>query len=136
MENKRKHLEMIQDVITRMAKNSFLLKGWSVTLTAAIFALAGNKDSPVVLPLIALLPIIMFWYLDGYFLHQERLFRKLYDHVRELPESEVDFSMDTSPFPGSVDTLSQVIRSNTLKLFHLPIAVLSLVVFILLLICR
>ena len=44
MEVKLKHLEMIQAVITRMAKNSFLLKGWSITLTAAIFALGtGTK---------------------------------------------------------------------------------------------
>ena len=31
-ENKRKHLEFIQQVITRMNANSFLIKGWAVTL--------------------------------------------------------------------------------------------------------
>lgn len=41
-DNKVKHLEMIQAVINRMAQNSFLLKGWSVVLTAAIFALAAD----------------------------------------------------------------------------------------------
>jgi hypothetical protein len=35
------HLQMIQAVITRMGSNSFLLKGWSVTLVAALFALAA-----------------------------------------------------------------------------------------------
>ena len=44
MENKLKHLEMIQGIINRMASNSFALKGWSVTLVAGIFALS-SKDA-------------------------------------------------------------------------------------------
>ena len=36
--------------------------------------------------------------LDGYFLWQQRLFRALYDHVRQLEESDIDFSMDIQPF--------------------------------------
>ena len=42
MEDKRKHLELVQGVINRMAGNSFMLKGWAVTLVAGIFALAGK----------------------------------------------------------------------------------------------
>ena len=45
MEDKRKHLELVQGVINRMASNSFMLKGWAVTLVAGIFALAAtDKD--------------------------------------------------------------------------------------------
>ncbi len=44
MEAKLKHLELSQGVINRMAGNSFLLKGWSVTLVSALFALSA-KDS-------------------------------------------------------------------------------------------
>ena len=79
-ENKRKHLEMIQSVISRMAHNSFLLKGWSVTLSAAVLALL-TKESSNGSVFIALLPAIMFWGLDGYFLRQELLFRRHYDYV-------------------------------------------------------
>ena len=43
---------------------------------------------------VALVPVLFFWGLDGYFLWQERLFRALYDHVRVLKEAEIDFSMD------------------------------------------
>ena len=42
MEKKLKHLEMVQGVINRMANNSFMLKGWAVTLVAGIFALSGE----------------------------------------------------------------------------------------------
>ncbi len=130
MEKKLKHLEMIQAVISRMAGNSFLLKGWSVTLAAAVIALAANKESHALLTLIALLPVVMFWVLDGYYLHQERLFRKLYDHVRLQDDDAVDFSMDTSSFLDDVDTVSQVRMSDTLKYFYLPIIGLIVIAFV------
>lgn len=60
MEKKLKHLEMIQAVINRMANNSFMLKGWTVTLVAGIFALA-SKDADKMYFLIAYIPLIIFW---------------------------------------------------------------------------
>src|SRR5437016_12167506 len=97
MENKRKHLEFIQAAVGRMASNLFLLKGWTITLIAALFTLAA-KDADKTYFLIAYVPAILFWGLDGYFLSQERRFRALYDNVRRLPEAEIDFDMDTSAF--------------------------------------
>jgi hypothetical protein len=43
-ESKIRYLEMIQNVVTRMASCSFSLKGWAVTLVAGILALS-SKDS-------------------------------------------------------------------------------------------
>jgi len=43
MENKIKHLEMIQGVINRMASNSFALKGWAVTLVSGIFCVGWQR---------------------------------------------------------------------------------------------
>jgi len=117
MEKKLKHLELIQAIISRMASNSFFLKGWSVTLVAAIFALAAKDSNPLFL-FVAYVPCISFWILDGYFLHQERLFRKLYDAVRVRPESDVDFSMNTSPYVQLVASWPEVMFSVTLRLFH------------------
>lgn len=76
-ENKLKHLEMIQGIINRMASNSFALKGWAVTLVAGIFALA-SKETDKIYFLIAYAPIAFFWFLDSFYLLQERLFRSLY----------------------------------------------------------
>lgn len=110
-EDKIKHLELIQSVITRHAQNSFALKGWGITLVAAIFVLS-SKESNQVYFLIALIPTLAFWGLDGYYLRQERLFRKLYDSVRILDSSELEnnpFSMDTLPFtfPEFSQTMSE-----------------------------
>src|SRR4051794_33146782 len=79
--NRLKHLELIQATITRLAGNSFLVKGWAITLAGAFFAFALNSHSAR-LALAAVVPIIAFWALDAYFLRAERLFRALYDEVR------------------------------------------------------
>lgn len=117
MENKHKHLEFLQNAINRMAGNSFLLKGWTVTIVSAIFALA-QKDANTAYLLVPVLPILIFWFIDGYFLRQERLFRKLYDHVRLLNEDEIDFSMNTSPFQSNVDDVIHIALSKTLFVFY------------------
>lgn len=83
---------MIQAVIARMAGNSFLLKGWSVTLVAALFALAA-KDANKNYVNVAFIPVVIFWILDAYYLYEERLFRGVYERVRRLDESQIDFSM-------------------------------------------
>jgi hypothetical protein len=118
MGNKQKHLEFIQSAVGRMASNLFLLKGWTITLIAALFALAA-KDSDRAYFMIAYLPALMFWALDGYFLSQERRFRALYDQVRKLEESDIDFSMDTSAFKTEVrNTWLGAMFSGTLLIYY------------------
>ncbi len=91
-----KHLDLLQGVINRMASNSFLLKGWSVTLVAALLALAAEEAKPLLIG-VALVPILAFWGLDGYFLAQERLFRKLYEGGIVGDGRVAPYSMRTEP---------------------------------------
>ncbi|MCX7640852.1 MAG: hypothetical protein N2Z23_10485 [Pyrinomonadaceae bacterium] len=97
MENKIKHLEFIQSVINRMANNSFLMKGWAITLVAALFALS-SRDANKNYIVVSFLPVIVFWILDRYYLSRERGFSCLYDKVRTLDEKDIDFSLDISEF--------------------------------------
>ncbi len=92
MEAKLKHLEFIQAAISRMATNSFLFKGWAVTIAAALSAFAAT-DSRVALLAIALVSTVMFWGLDGYYLWLERGFVKLHVEVAAKTEADIDFSM-------------------------------------------
>jgi hypothetical protein len=95
MEEKLKHLEFIQNCITRMGSNSFLLKGWCITLVSALFALAAqgaNKDYVLVTYFV----IPVFWFLDGFFISRERRFRELYDDVRQ--NGTIDFSMNIGAY--------------------------------------
>lgn len=87
-----KHLEMIQGAINRLGGNSFLLKSWSMTALVAAMVLMVRQDTPnSYLALTLIVPIAGFWILDGYFLWQERLFRKVYDEIRQ--QDDTDFEM-------------------------------------------
>ena len=122
MNDKQKHLEFIQSVVNRLATASFRLKGWAVVLVSALFVLMREGLGGLVT--IALVPVLIFWGLDGYFLWRERLFRALYDHVRVLEEDTVDFSMDVNAFRnGWKRTWIGAILSITLILFYGALAV-------------
>jgi hypothetical protein len=123
MEKKMKHLEMIQGVINRMANNSFLLKGWSVTIVAGLLALSVATGEKIALICIALIPIVVFWILDGYFLWMERLFREVYKHVSKKEESEIDFDMNFKDFIKGRNRWIPTIFSNTLVIFYLSLLV-------------
>ena len=117
MENKRTHLNMIQGIINRLARNSFLLKGWTVIVVSALFALAANNTNASFIYL-AYFPAVAFWILDGYYLWQEKFFRALYNYVRGLNEESIDFAMDTSIVSDQVDPWLKVIISTTLRIFY------------------
>jgi hypothetical protein len=128
VEKKLKHLEFIQQAIGRMASNLFLLKGWAITLIAGLFALAA-QGSDRSFYMIAYLPALMFWILDAFFLMLERRFRSLYDNVRTLDESQIDFSMDTQPFKDADGNgYWQAFWSRTLFIYYGALIVTMIVV--------
>lgn len=135
MGQKEKHLEFIQGVINRMGSNSFILKGWSVTLVAALFALSA-KELYLGFVYLSYFPAIAFWILDGYFLHQEKLFRELYNNVRLKKEEEIDFSMDNKPFKKKVASWLCVMFSTTLRIFHGVIIASIIIVMLIMLIVK
>jgi hypothetical protein len=112
-----------------MAGNSFLLKGWCVSLVSALMALEP-KDANRRFVLIGYYPILMFWFVDGYFLWQERPFRKLYDEVRVLKEADVNFSMDTSRVRAKRAWLSTVFSKTLVLLYGTMIGAVLLVMFL------
>lgn len=117
MDSKLKHLDFIQGVVNRLSTNSFLLKGWSVVLVSALFALSA-KDSEVLFVILAYIPATVFWGLDGYFLAVERTYRKLYDRIRVKDPEEIDFSMDTRDFQDGFKGWIKATLSKTLVPFH------------------
>lgn len=115
-----KHIELVQNIITRMNTNSFLLKGWQVMIVSALFVLAG-KDSNMNFAYIAYLPSISFWILDAFYLRQERLYRYLYNAIIEPKSSILPFSMNASIYSDKVDGILKTCISTTLLLYHGPI---------------
>lgn len=128
MENKHKHLEFIQEVINRMANHSFLIKGWTITLVVALFALSSRSSDKNYI-MIAFLSVIVFWILDSYYLSRERRFRYLYDEVRKKEEREIDFSMDISKFNERKTNWFCSIFSRTILLFYISLVGAMLIVY-------
>jgi len=85
----------MQNTITRMSTNSFMIKGWCITLVSALFALAtqgANKDYV----LVAYFIIPVFGVLDVFFISCEKRYRALYDKIRK--QNTTDFDMNINQF--------------------------------------
>ena len=87
-----RYLTFIQDVITRMNRSAFQLKGWSITIVAALAALAVDKGSLLLFG-VAAISTIPFCLLDAHYLLMERQYRGLYNDVVDGNECIRLFSM-------------------------------------------
>ena len=127
MENKIKHLEMIEKIVERMGSNSFQLKGWAVTLVTIIGALAA-KETDKRFFLLSFIPLLAFWFVDSFYLQTERKYKVLYRQVAEKGEKDIDFKMDTSQISYTEDDLKRVcycrcLFSATEFWFYIPITI-------------
>ena len=98
-EDRRQHLEFIQNVITRMNSNSFQIKQIAVLIVTALLAVyATNKNDLFIF--IGALPTLACWFMDAYYLKMERQFRGLYDDVIGVTnvQSVPPYGMDIKPY--------------------------------------
>ena len=118
------HLKMIQGVIERMGRNSFQLKAWSAALATGWLAFVAQGGTGQLHPgALILVPFIILFALDGYYLWQERLFRGLYDAVRSADST--DYSMATSGSAQGNGYWSALL-SRTVLFYHFAIVVLAI----------
>jgi hypothetical protein len=83
------HLGFLQGIITRMATNSSNCKTWCVTLVSALLIFIADKNKPN-FTWIALIPIVLFCFLDAFYLGQERAFRNNYkEFVQQLNNQQI-----------------------------------------------
>ena len=120
------HLTFIQNVITRMNSNSFQLKGWCITVFAAILAIYTSTENEYFI-LIAIPTTLIFWILDTYYLLQERKFRGLYNDIAGLSENPITtktFEMNPSVYTKDVSSKYKyfsVFWSKTIWVLYLSI---------------
>jgi hypothetical protein len=126
-DDERKYFELIEGVITRLAGNSFSIKGWAVALIAVLGGLAA-KDADLRFSSALLFPAFCFWGLDAFYLRQEKLFRKLYQNAIE-GRTRV-FSMDPGTFDKDVESFWHVAFSPTVRWLHLPILIFVVILMV------
>lgn len=119
-----KHIEFIQNIITRMNTNSFQIKGWTITLVSALLAIfASTKNDYFVI--VAIFPAVILWFLDAYYLMQERKFRGLYNDVAgvsEQPKQIKQFAMRPDLYTGGKYSYWSSFTSVTIVSLHLSIS--------------
>ena len=131
-ENNSYHLLMIQGIIDRMGRNSFSLKEWSIGIMIAIFAFAGKNTHKAVI--ITLIPLIVFWFLDAYYLMLERKFRALYDDVRLKDESSIDFNMNFNIIKLNMNDIKKysflsILSSKSIMPFYVVCIITSVIIY-------
>lgn len=155
---KEKHLDHLQAVITRHNSNSFLIKGWTITICTAVFTIAGTWKEPI-LALVALVPVTVLWILDSFYLANERCFVSLYtaainnyslkvknkqllekhreasedgkiDPEKEVEIKSVEYSMNFMPFRKIArNNWQDVIKSRTIVWFYLMLTGFAFALF-------
>jgi hypothetical protein len=124
-EDQRKYFELIQAVVSRLAGNSFSIKGWAVGLVAILGGFAA-KDSDPRFAFGLWLPALCFWGLDAYYLRQERLFRALYNAATAPGSTVAVYSMNIMPYQAQIPSVIKVAFSRTILWLHMPILIFVL----------
>jgi len=131
-DDQRKHLEFIQNIITRMNTNSFQIKEWTVILVSALLALYASTKNPFFI-LAGVFPAIIFWFLDTYYLTQERKFRGLYNDVAGVTDNSKDiklYEMRPDLYIGGKYSYCNVFFSVTILILYLSIIIILIGLFV------
>ncbi len=134
-----KEIDLIQSCIKRMASNSFLIKGWTVSLIAVVLALTKDKVDFLFISIVLLIPVLGFWYLDTFFLRTEKMYRMMYKWVIEnrLSSEERMYELNPQRYKAEVNSSIKIMFSVTLRIFYgIPSLVLiTIIIFKLILPC-
>jgi len=127
------HLSMLQSIISRMAANSASCKTWCITIVSAILVLVSDKsDSELVY--LSLIPILLFLFLDSYYLALERLFRNSYNdfieklHTNQAQIEDTFIIAPTGKNGGIVLAIFKAIFSFSILPFYFILIILVCVV--------
>lgn len=104
---------MIQTVITRLASQSTTIKGWCVTVTAALLGVGAGSTTPLV-AVIAAYVVATFAVLDAYYLALERGYRELYRRTAAGRTEEWSLDIDR---PGW-DEVGQALKAPVIALLY------------------
>ncbi len=109
-------IKIVQDIVKRMASNSFSVKTWTITLVVATLLFKGANNHI----LIAFIPLFAFWFLDSYYLQQERLFRQVHKWVTTYRINNEDelFNMNPKRFKDNVQTVPRIMFSISTLPFY------------------
>lgn len=142
-----KEVDLIQNCITRMGQNSFEVKGWVISLLAACCAITTLKMGEwTILLIVCMAAIVIFWYLDAFFLKTEKLYRYKYEWVIKKRMDTDDYMLDLNPYNENMwlpdkdehgndvakeePTIKEIMLSITLRRMYIPLMLIDLIAII------
>lgn len=123
------HLGILQNVIQRMAANSTQCKAWCITIVSAILVIVADKSKPDY-AWIAMLPAILFFALDTYYLTLEKGFRRSYNEfVKKIHNGTIcaDDLYSVEPSGDTYKHRRKALKSFSIWGFYLGVAALIFV---------
>ncbi|ENR5393956.1 hypothetical protein ACEWIT_003772 [Providencia rettgeri] len=130
LEYKITGLGFLQTIISRMANNSFYIKGWVLTLFLAIIVLKKETSySSCTLEISIILVTLLFCFLDAYYLQQERVFRAIYNHLSTSKNNNDNFlNLNPKDYSFNISYISSF-SSPSIWLFYIAIIASTVLVF-------
>lgn len=134
-----KEIDLIQACIDRMAKNSFMCKGWMVSLLSIILVFSSKSSiHNTTALLITLLAVdLVFWWMDTFYLYMENLYRKKYEWIiKKRIEGNREYLFDLNPYNQNMwlstskkVNKKKIMFSITITPIYLGLAVIILILF-------
>ncbi len=121
-DNKVAHLRLIVDLLDQSNRTAAFAKRWGVSF-AAVFLALGTQQPGFRVAYLAIFPIVFLWVLDAQNTRQDFLLHSLYDRVRKLPDSEVDFSLNLEQLPEAKRSVLSFVFAANPALFYLAMLV-------------
>lgn len=137
-----KEIDLTQACIKRMAQNSFIVKGWTISLVTVVLAFLPEKVNITLLCLLGIIATLCFWYLDAFFLRCERLYRWKYEWIIASRQTNNSYFFDLDPYnksmwlpdkngkKRSIPSVARMMFTKTLMPIYIPLIVLPVSYFI------
>jgi hypothetical protein len=87
------HISTLQNIIGRHANYSLNCKTWCITMVSALGLILFEKRQCINI-LVILFPVIIFFFLDCYYLGLERLFKDIYNEFLNMMDKDTDIKDD------------------------------------------
>ena len=123
-DDKCKNLEFIQGVINRLSSNAFLFKGWFITIIGAVATAMLTTENYNLLWLI-FGTVLLFWFIDAYYLMLERCYCKLFSQVAKTDAEKITYDMNVQPFISFTAWYSAFRRPVMLMFYGVVLLVLA-----------
>lgn len=123
------YLQMIESIIDRMSNKSGNIKGFAASAVAGVTALSFKETSVGVLAL-SFATILIFLWLDLYYLGMERKYKYFYKQVCKGRKIDFCLSLDLkeSEIIEAKATKWQCLKSKSIYYFYVPLVIVMIAV--------